>query len=196
MGVSEVIFEKADGVNSVLDFRPERHIIGVGYSPFHQATNAQGLVAMKIKIPSLHLLLLVFTTVFSIHSFGEIYKWIDENGNAHYGDKLPENTKSVEISGEVNTVDNQTYDFLPASAPQPAVGPAVVMYATNWCPYCRKARDYFKSEGIEYTEYDIENNPSAKQRYDSLGGKGVPLILVGEKQLAGFSVQRFEQLYP
>ena len=31
----------------------------------------------------------------------------------------------------------------------------IVMYSTNWCPYCRKARLFFRQANIPYTEYDI-----------------------------------------
>ena len=143
----------------------------------------------------IHIFLLLVATGFSGLTLGDIYKWIDESGNVHYGDKLPGNAQPVNIGGEVNTVDKQTYDFLPERVQEPAASPSVVMYATSWCGYCRKAREYFKNKGIAYTEYDIEKNPSAKSRYDALGGNGVPLILVGENKLAGFSSQRFEQLY-
>lgn len=69
------------------------------------------------------------------------------------------------------------------------------MYATSWCGYCKKARSYFKEKGISYIEYDIEKNERAKRMYDLLGGKGVPVILVGKKRLNGFSVAGFEDIY-
>jgi len=71
----------------------------------------------------------------------------------------------------------------------------VVMYSTSWCGYCKKARRYFKSKGIKYTEYDIERSTAAKWKYDRLGGKGVPLILIGNNRMRGFSVRRFDRLY-
>lgn len=73
--------------------------------------------------------------------------------------------------------------------------PDVIMYGTDWCPYCKKARTYFKSNGINFIEYDIEKNDFAKRMYDLLGGKGVPLILVHGKKLSGFDAQGFRVLY-
>ena len=85
-----------------------------------------------------------------------------------------------------------------AQAPAKATGAAtrapVTMFATSWCPYCRKAREYFAANNIPYTELDIEKSEDAKQRYRALGGKGVPVILVGEGRLNGFSEQRLAQL--
>ncbi|MFT5419606.1 MAG: glutaredoxin-like YruB-family protein [Candidatus Endobugula sp.] len=69
------------------------------------------------------------------------------------------------------------------------------MYSTAWCGYCKKARKYFTSKGIAFIEYDIEKNARAKRDYDALGGKGVPVILVGKKRMNGFSPQGFDRLY-
>lgn len=70
----------------------------------------------------------------------------------------------------------------------------VVMYATAWCPYCAKARAYFKRTGTAYTEHDIEKSADARAQFKRLGGRGVPLILVGDEKMAGFSELAFESL--
>lgn len=31
----------------------------------------------------------------------------------------------------------------------------VVLYATDWCGYCKKTRDFFKQHNIAFVEYDI-----------------------------------------
>ena len=52
----------------------------------------------------------------------------------------------------------------------------VVMYATSWCGYCQKARDFFAKNNIPYTEYDIERDGMAKDKYAEYNAPGVPLI--------------------
>ena len=52
----------------------------------------------------------------------------------------------------------------------------VVLYTTSWCPYCRKARDYFDQAGIPYTEYDIEKSARAYREYQKISGRGVPVF--------------------
>ena len=69
-----------------------------------------------------------------------------------------------------------------------------VMYSTQWCPYCRKARAYFERRKITYVEYDIEASAQNLAQFQALNGHGVPLILVGDKRLQGFSAQAFEAL--
>jgi glutaredoxin len=68
------------------------------------------------------------------------------------------------------------------------------MYATDWCPYCRKAREFFARRGITYAELDIEKSPAARAEYDRLGGRGVPLILVGTQRMNGFSQERLARM--
>lgn len=70
----------------------------------------------------------------------------------------------------------------------------VVMYSTQWCPYCRKARAYFERHQINYVEYDIDASAQYRAQYQALNGRGVPLILVGDKRLQGFSAQAFAGL--
>jgi len=71
----------------------------------------------------------------------------------------------------------------------------VVMYATSWCPYCEKARNHFRQQGIPYTEYDIERDAEAKRRYQAFGGRGIPVIFVGKRRMNGFSVSGFDKIY-
>ena len=35
---------------------------------------------------------------------------------------------------------------------------AVVIYTKPGCPYCEQARAYYDSQGIEFTEYDAQND--------------------------------------
>src|SRR5690554_53931 len=71
----------------------------------------------------------------------------------------------------------------------------VIMYATSWCPYCQKAREYFAANNIHYTEYDIEKDEQALQRYKSLGGRGIPFILIDELRISGFDEKRLHAIY-
>ena len=81
-----------------------------------------------------------------------------------------------------------------AQSAQPQPVQPVVMYATSWCPYCAKARAYFARTGTAYTEYDIERSADARAEFKRLGGRGVPLILVGNEKMAGFNELAFESL--
>ena len=66
----------------------------------------------------------------------------------------------------------------------------VVIYTTRRCGYCRKAKAWFAGQGVPYTEYDVENSKKGQRDYQKLGGRGVPIILVGKQRLNGFSESR------
>ena len=126
----------------------------------------------------------------------EIYKWVDENGTVHFEDRKPNHTRYEQF--KVKSVSGvQIYRVPPASAVRkaPSASKQVVMYGTTWCGYCAKARSYFQARNISFQDWDIESSPTAKSEYDALQGKGVPLIVVGDTVMSGFSEARFDQLY-
>ena len=49
-------------------------------------------------------------------------------------------------------------------------GSGVVMYSTVWCGYCKRLKTMLKSEGIAFTEVDIEHDPEAAQFVMSVNG--------------------------
>ena len=63
----------------------------------------------------------------------------------------------------------------------------VVLYATDWCGYCKQTRRFLDSKGIPYTEYDIEKSAEGRKAYEALGGRGIPLIDVNGTLIRGFS---------
>ena len=124
----------------------------------------------------------------------DIYRWTDSNGNVHFSDQAPDDQASETLELRINTYESVTYDSLTFELPTPA-GKKVVMYSASWCGVCAKAKRYFEKKGIPYTEYDVENSRQGKQGFAQLGGKGVPIILVGKRRMNGFSVAGFENLY-
>ncbi|WP_163836323.1 glutaredoxin family protein [Spartinivicinus ruber] len=65
----------------------------------------------------------------------------------------------------------------------------VVLYATSWCGYCKKARTFLEKYKIPYIEYDIEKSAVGYQQYKQLNGKGVPFFSVKGKTINGYNPQ-------
>lgn len=63
---------------------------------------------------------------------------------------------------------------------------AVVLYATSWCPYCKKVRKLLKDQDVSYFEYDIENSVEGLRKYKELNGKGVPVLSVNGTVIHGY----------
>jgi glutaredoxin len=68
----------------------------------------------------------------------------------------------------------------------------VEVYVTSWCRFCRQALDYLKSNGIRHVAYDIEKDSAARQKYEDLGGQGVPFIVIGSNKMSGYSREALE----
>ena len=111
----------------------------------------------------------------------EIYKWVDGNGAVHISDVPPTNRGSIAKAESITPSASRT-------------GPKVELYTTSWCPYCQKARDFFRSRGIPFTEYDIEKDKSAAARKNRLDKKkGVPFVVINGRGLHGWSAAAYEQ---
>lgn len=68
----------------------------------------------------------------------------------------------------------------------------VELYVTSWCPYCRQAIDFFRSRGISYVVYDIEQDGSAARRKNELDPRrGVPFAVINGIKIHGFSEKAY-----
>ena len=54
-------------------------------------------------------------------------------------------------------------DFVPEAG-------TITMFSTEWCGYCKRLKKMLDSEGIGYTEIDIEAEPSAAEFVGSVNG--------------------------
>lgn len=62
----------------------------------------------------------------------------------------------------------------------------VVLYATDWCGYCRLTRKFLADKGIAYTEFDIEKSDEGRKQYRELDGRGIPLMSVNGTIIRGY----------
>jgi glutaredoxin len=126
----------------------------------------------------------------------EIYQWTDAEGVIHFGDRPPSGASAKHITVEINSYQSVTVEpFEAFQSERPGNSHGVVMYSTSWCGFCKRARAYFRRQGIAYQEYDVENSAKGRRDYKKLNGHGVPIILVGRQRMNGFSVGRFQRLY-
>ncbi|MGE8100673.1 glutaredoxin family protein [Pseudomonas fluorescens] len=62
----------------------------------------------------------------------------------------------------------------------------VVLYATDWCGYCKLTRRFLDQKGIPYREFDIEKDAEARKAYEALGGRGIPMLDVNGTLIRGY----------
>lgn len=132
-------------------------------------------------------------------AWSEAYNAADMIGAINVGD-LPPPT-----AGALDSLPDSALDSAPESAPdasgdassdrveEEAKVPAVELYITSWCGYCRQAREFLHTRGIPFVEYDIERDATAARRKQDLnGGPGVPVALINGHVVVGFSDSVYE----
>ena len=55
-------------------------------------------------------------------------------------------------------------------SPVTATEPALTMYSTTWCGYCRRLKIQLDQAGISYVEIDIEDDPASAEFVGSVNG--------------------------
>lgn len=168
-----------------------------------QATKTSKPLRPGKEIITFVFILLMLTIYLASTAPAEIYKWVDDKGEMHISDSPPPGAKPA---GKIEVYKDGQEDSLgTAAAPVKKKEEArqtverkkkadVVLYTTSWCPYCRKARDYLRSRGIDFIEYDIEKDKEAavrKRQLDSRGG--VPFAIINGRSISGFSAPAYER---
>ena len=136
------------------------------------------------------LLLLTASTGYTI----ELYKWVDADGVVHFSNIPPVDTKDQNM--EIISFEGPPLieSYPETEEAKQATTLSVAIYTTARCGYCRQAKAYMSEKGIAYTEYNIENSEANRTAFRQLGGQGVPLMVIGQYRMNGFSPQSFDSL--
>jgi len=128
---------------------------------------------------------------------GDVYTWKDASGRVHFGDRPPARARAEPVEIRINTYTGRPIvsDYKASGEVASRDQKDVVIYTTNWCGVCKKAKAYFRAHDIAYREYDVENTRKGRRDYERLKGRGVPIILVGNKRMNGFRSESFEKIY-
>ena len=71
----------------------------------------------------------------------------------------------------------------------------VIVYSTNWCPYCTQAKKYLSGKDVEVVEKNIEEDDGAREELlGKINGKfsGVPVLDIDGKILEGFNRKQID----
>lgn len=74
--------------------------------------------------------------------------------------------------------------------------PQVIVYSTNWCGYCKMAKQYLNDKAVSYTDKNIEED---KDAYNELMKKidgnfmGVPVIDIKGCIILGFDKAKIDK---
>ncbi len=63
----------------------------------------------------------------------------------------------------------------------------VVIYTTNYCPYCHAAKEFLKSKKVDFKEIDVSNDDAMREKLVQLSGQEtVPQIFKDGKSIGGY----------
>lgn len=63
----------------------------------------------------------------------------------------------------------------------------VTIYSTPTCTYCNMAKEFFKTNNVSYTEYNVATDlEKRKEMVDKSGQMGVPVIDIEGEVTVGF----------
>lgn len=71
----------------------------------------------------------------------------------------------------------------------------VIIYSTNWCAYCKMARQYLDSKNVPVVEKNIEEDDAAHDELMAkIGGnfRGVPVLDIAGTIILGFDRPRID----
>ena len=138
--------------------------------------------------------ILAVATLASGSAVAEIFRWTDAQGHPHYSDNPPAESKTSKVKIHVQSISGPatvtTLDKAPGAALSVGVKEKIKLYTTTWCGYCKRAKAYLALRGIGYEELDAESSEQGKREFAALGGRGVPVILVGRQRMNGYGEAR------
>jgi len=71
----------------------------------------------------------------------------------------------------------------------------VTIYSTPTCHFCQMSKEFFKANGVNYTEHNVAADLDKRQEMIQKSGQmGVPVITIGDDIIVGFDKGRLSSL--
>ena len=71
----------------------------------------------------------------------------------------------------------------------------VTIYSTPTCHFCHMAKDFFKTNNVNYTEFDVASDlDKRKEMVEKSGQLGVPVIVIDGDVTVGFDKPKISKL--
>lgn len=71
----------------------------------------------------------------------------------------------------------------------------IKVYGVPTCPFCKRARKFFKDKGFDFEDLDVSvNHDLAKEMIKKSGQMSIPVIEVDGEIIIGFNKEKIETL--
>lgn len=130
--------------------------------------------------------LLALALGFATAAQAQYYRWVDDKGKVHYGDRLPPTAagKAQAMRHGAPLADKQ----LPFAVREAIANFPVTLYVSVDCgDGCKDGRDYLKLRGIPFSEKNVASSEEIDALKKLAGGEAsVPFLTVGSKTAKGW----------
>jgi glutaredoxin 3 len=125
-----------------------------------------------------------------------LYRWVDDQGVVHVSENPPEGKMDV-AQAVVGEAPDKGPTAPAGEKKEFRVRPAeVTIYTTPTCPWCHKAKAWFRDKKIRYKEIDVTSDRSGAEEMVRISGQtGVPVIVVGNEVIVGFKESRLNEIF-
>ena len=63
----------------------------------------------------------------------------------------------------------------------------IIVYSTEICPYCERAKQLLKNKGVTYTELKVDESPALlTEMVERTSRRSVPQIIINDEAIGGF----------
>lgn len=71
----------------------------------------------------------------------------------------------------------------------------IIVFTTPTCSWCRKVKDYLKTNGLSFKEIDVSKDLAAQQdMIRKSGQRGVPQLWINNVPVVGFDQNKIDRL--
>jgi glutaredoxin len=138
-------------------------------------------------------------------AFADLYSWTDAKGVKHFSNEPPpEGEKVFDLIVVKETVEPEPEPAAeaPVSGARAAAdttAPAgaakkIDVYIEPKSAACKQAMAFFNQNQVRYSVHDISVSAQARQQYEALEGKTVPLVIINGERLDGWDEARARAL--
>jgi len=123
----------------------------------------------------------------------KLYRWVDAQGQVHYGDVPPAQAVQVEIKKIAPPVvnDEQGVPYETRLAQQNF--PVTLFTSEDCSEYCDQARDLLLKRGIPFTEKILVTKVEVGAFKDASGSNQVPTLQLAKRYVNGFLAKKWHK---
>jgi glutaredoxin len=145
---------------------------------------------------------ILLVLLFACASVAQIYRWKDKDGNVVISSTPPPpgvkwEKRKLEVSREApkTTADAAKPAARASGEKRPVSDIKVIMYMTDWCPVCKRAREYLKTLGVNVVEYNVDTDKQKEQEWiRKVGNKrGVPTLDIEGTIIQGLYGEKIQE---